>query len=217
MTQTACNMHHHLALDYCPAHYLERWVSSKYGSNYLGNTIKNVSSQIMKYDRSSGAKTSTINDRRYRISLLVSRAVIDFMANGLLRLSSVPRGGKSFPRNYPPCPSDIDYITRIDAYGFSQSMRTGVGQESDAPEHVLSAAAYLGDISLVQYLLAQGVDVNVRSNIFGPPLRNVALKGHLEIARLLLDSGANTDNGCLPGTEEGWQVVKGQHREKTSF
>lgn len=217
MTQTACNMHHHLALDYCPAHYLERWVSSKYGSNYLGNTIKNVSSQIMKYDRSSGAKTSTINDRRYRISLLVSCAVIDFMANGLLRLSSVPRGGKSFPRNYPPCPSDIDYITRIDAYGFSQSMRTGVGQESDAPEHVLSAAAYLGDISLVQYLLAQGVDVNVRSNIFGPPLRNVALKGHLEIARLLLDSGANTDNGCLPGTEEGWQVVKGQHREKTSF
>lgn len=171
----------------------------------------------MKHNRASEAGPFTIDDQGYQLSLLVSRAAIEFMANGLFAVTSVPRGKRKLPRNYQPCPSDIDYIIRLDAHGFAQSMRTGSGQQSDAPEHVISVAAYLGDISLVEHLLAKGGDVKVRSNIFGPPLRNAALGGHLEIVRLLLDKGANADSGCLPGTEEGWQVVKGQHREKTSF
>jgi len=209
-------MHHHLALDYCPAHYLERWTFSKYGNNYLGNTIRNVSSQVIKHNRSSEAKTSTI-DQRYRITLLVSRAAIDFMANELFRVSSVLRRENYIPRNYHPCASDIDFVARLDAYRYSQSMRAESGQRDDALEHVLSAAAYLEDMSLVGHLLTQGVDVNARSNIFGPPLRNAALRGHLEIVRLLLDNGANADDGCLPGTEEGWQVVEGQHHKEPSF
>lgn len=70
---------------------------------------------------------------------------------------------------------------------------------------------------MARHLLALGVDAKVRTNIFGPPLRNAALEGHLEVARLLLDKRANADSKCLPGTEEGWQVLKGQHREKISF
>lgn len=210
-------MLHRLALEYYPAHSLQRWASSKYGNNYLGHTIKSVSSQVMKHSRASEAELFTTDNQGYQLSLLVSRAAIKFMAKDLFAVTSVLRGEQNLPRNYQPCPSDIDYIIQLDAHEFAQSMRTGSGQQSDAPEHVLSVAAYLGDVSLVENHLAQGVDLKVRSNIFGPPLRNAALGGHLEILRALLDKGANADSGCLPGTEEGWQVVKGQHHEKTSF
>lgn len=171
----------------------------------------------MKHSRASEAELFTTDNQGYQLSLLVSRAAIKFMAKDLFAVTSVLRGEQNLPRNYQPCPSDIDYIIQLDAHEFAQSMRTGSGQQSDAPEHVLSVAAYLGDVSLVENHLAQGVDLKVRSNIFGPPLRNAALGGHLEILRALLDKGANADSGCLPGTEEGWQVVKGQHHEKTSF
>lgn len=216
MTRTACNMLHRSALQYFPTHYLQRWAFTKYGDNHLGNTIENVSLQAMKHNRSSEAETSAI-DEGYRISLLVSRAAIEFMDNGAFAVSSVLRGKRKPLRSDRHCLSDLDIIIQFDAYDFAKSMANKFGQKSDAPEHVLSTAAYLGDISLVEHLLEQGVDVNARSNIFGPPLRNAALRGHLEIARLLLNRGANADDGCLPGTEEGWQVVKEQYCKKTSF
>lgn len=69
---------------------------------------------------------------------------------------------------------------------FDQSSRLGKGQTSHAPERLLSAAAYVGDVSVVESLLAQGVDVNAGSNVFGKPLFAAASASHLDIDRLLL-------------------------------
>lgn len=136
-------MLHGLAIQYFPTHYLQRWTFTEYGDNYLGNTIENVSWQAMKQNRSSEAETSAI-DEGYRISLLLSRAAIEFMDNGVFAVSSVLRGKRNPLRSHWHCLSDLDIIIRFDAYDFAKSMASKFGQTSDAPEHVLSAASIWG-------------------------------------------------------------------------
>ena len=172
--------------------------------DYLACTIKHATNQHIKYDIPDH-KRSSPDGRDQLISLAVSRAVIDFMVAGL---GYVLRGKPTREVN-PPCQGDQDYISQIDEYEFDRSMRLGDGQAWDAPEHVLSAAAYLGNIPLVEGLLDQGVvDLNARSNVFGPPLRNAALRGHFEVVRLLLDRGADPDGGSYPRTEEDHRQVE---------
>ncbi|KAL2007052.1 hypothetical protein VTN00DRAFT_8490 [Thermoascus crustaceus] len=93
-------------------------------------------------------------------------------------------------------------------YAFDQSSRLGIGQTSHAPEHLLSAAAYVGDVSVVESLLARGVDVNAGNNVFGKPLFAAASAGNLDVVRLLLARGADADDGVYPRTEDDERLME---------
>jgi len=181
-------------------------VSPNIRDDYLARTIEHVTNQLIKYDITE-QKGSSLNGQNQQIPLAVSCAVIDFMVAGL---GYVVRGEPTREVS-PPCQEDPDYIGHIDGYEFDRSMRLGDCQTCDALEHVLSAAAYLVNRSLLEHLLEQeGMDLIARSNMFGPPLRNAALKGYFEIVRLLLDKGGGPDGGSYPRTEEDYQKVERQ-------
>lgn len=207
VTEALCIIHHSFAFNNLGSisRYFRRWVfSSNTSDNYLKRTIKYVTEQLVKHN------DSRLYDQRslsQSLSLIVSRAAADFMDPGLVGILQ----GRSRSEVKPPSRDDLWYIDSLDEYSFDQSMRYGAGQTSDAPEHILSAAAYMGNISLVKNLLVQGVDVNNSSNTFGRPLKNAALKGHLEIARLLLNKGADPEGESWPRTEEDRQAVENNY------
>ena len=59
-----------------------------------------------------------------------------------------------------------------------------------SPAEQLYAAVAANDIYTTRQLIAEGVDVNVGKV---PPLVEAAFRGHLEIAKILLDHGAMVD------------------------
>ncbi|ODM20705.1 hypothetical protein SI65_03758 [Aspergillus cristatus] len=68
----------------------------------------------------------------------------------------------------------------------------------DAPEHLLSAAACVGSLSLVEYLVKQEQEhcsVSAESDLLETPLSSASRNGHLEIVRLLLSNGADWEAG----------------------
>lgn len=75
-------------------------------------------------------------------------------------------------------------------YG-SQSIRSS----NDISPCILTALAYLGDISRLKPLIDAGVDVNAEGLTMGKPLQAAAAKGHIEIVSLLLKSGADANSG----------------------
>lgn len=81
------------------------------------------------------------------------------------------------------------------------TLQPQTSQRSDAQEHLLSAAANIGDLALVQHLI-KSVDVNIGSYVFGKPLLNAAWKGHLETVQFLLIEGADAEDGAQPQTEQ---------------
>lgn len=112
----------------------------------------------------------------------------------------------------------LEYVWRRISYEYEQSSRLGKGQTSHAPEHLLSAAAYVGDVAVVEGLLAQGVVyVNAGSNVFGKPLFAAASAGHLDIVRLLLARGADADDGAYPGTEDDERLLLESGYDKESI
>ncbi|ODM19179.1 hypothetical protein SI65_05796 [Aspergillus cristatus] len=108
-------------------------------------------------------------NQRQQLSLAISRAAIEFKAPGIY--SSLTNAGTLQPQT---------------------------SQRSDAQEHLLSAAANIGDLALVQHL-AKSVNVKTGSYIFRKLLLNAAWKGHLEIVRFLLteDSRNGHDENAI--------------------
>ena len=61
--------------------------------------------------------------------------------------------------------------------------------------HIVTAAAYLGDLEYITRL-AKGGEVDCSENVyFGNPLRCAVTQGHYELAKLLLDHGADVNHG----------------------
>lgn len=60
----------------------------------------------------------------------------------------------------------------------------------------LHSAAYRGDTESVRSLIADHADINAIARKAGTPLQLAANSGHVETAKVLLDSGADADLGC---------------------
>jgi hypothetical protein len=65
------------------------------------------------------------------------------------------------------------------------------------PKAWIVSAAAAGEIHLVDYLLAHGVDVNTRAQNGESPLGAAAAAGQMEVARLLIIRGARLDDRTL--------------------
>ena len=74
----------------------------------------------------------------------------------------------------------------------------GLRPKKDHQQHILTAAAHLGYTKYVKTLLDDDVSPNHASDIFGLPLAAAAAEGHFALVRLLLDHGANPEDGTAP-------------------
>lgn len=137
---------------------------------------------------------NTFEEQRQRISLEVSRAAIRHAGVGIhAYLNDEERERYYGPDAHLFRPQTEDgYMS--DIYDFVDSVRRGISG-SDGPEHLLSVAAYLGSMCVVEHVLSQGANANSGSNVFGKPLVNAALKGHLDVVRLLVQRGADIQDG----------------------
>lgn len=68
------------------------------------------------------------------------------------------------------------------------------GIQDYSPAGVLYRACDHGDFGLVQKLIQEGVDVNVDDEFFGPGLAVAAYRGHLDVVKFLIHSGAVLTN-----------------------
>ena len=66
-------------------------------------------------------------------------------------------------------------------------------ERTDTPSAALWCAAYNGDTALVSRLIAEGVDINVWDRHGRNALTLACERGHLEVVRLLVNSGAWVD------------------------
>jgi len=78
---------------------------------------------------------------------------------------------------------------------------TAIAPETKSTNSVLQAAA-AGDINQVKTLLSQGVDINVKDDGGLTPLHHAIKEGHMELARFLIDHGAD-----LEAKERKWDYT----------
>lgn len=86
------------------------------------------------------------------------------------------------------------------------------GRSRGNPEAALRDAAWNGDPAEAQKAIARGASVHATSHNGNTALHTVALRGHLDVARLLIGCGARLD--CL--NEDGFtplmNAIRGNHR-----
>ena len=80
------------------------------------------------------------------------------------------------------------------------SLLLGLGCGSEAVQLRLERAVLDGDLGAVQAALDEGADPSVRVESNLTPLTSAALEGHTEIARLLVEAGAELNPPCGPQT-----------------
>ena len=73
-----------------------------------------------------------------------------------------------------------------------QSQLEAMHQAQDGPDVKISMAARKGDLAEVKRLRASGANLNLYRLDPGPPLMEAAAAGHVEVAKYLLDQGAQT-------------------------
>ncbi|KAK0108230.1 hypothetical protein ONS95_003050 [Cadophora gregata] len=62
--------------------------------------------------------------------------------------------------------------------------------DTNVVANALVAAAYLGDLPLIEKLVQRGIDVNTRQVWFTAPLEHACTQGHHDVVKILLDNGA---------------------------
>lgn len=71
-------------------------------------------------------------------------------------------------------------------------------QEPQTPTEKLINAAYAGDITMVEQLLKEGVDVNFKDSYGYTPMYSAASHGKKDVVELLIANGANINNDQSP-------------------
>ena len=85
---------------------------------------------------------------------------------------------------------------RSSAYNDSESMKSIMKIEDEMD--VFVGAAYTGNFAKVREILASNCDVQRGSRFFGSPLQCACSTGHKDIVILLLEHGADVNDGKLP-------------------
>jgi len=88
-------------------------------------------------------------------------------------------------------------VTTVCLFGLMLTISSGLGCSKDDPDSRLLIAAADGDMPIVKTLVEQGAKVNA-TGPYGTSLHRAAYNGHLEVARFLLDHGANVDSEIKP-------------------
>lgn len=81
--------------------------------------------------------------------------------------------------------------------------------------HVLSIAAFRGDLSLVEFLIDQGIDVNTCSPAICSPLSAAAYERHLHVVKCLVERNANPNIGWTDAGPLLIQAVRSKDLETT--
>lgn len=74
---------------------------------------------------------------------------------------------------------------------FIAACAVAVGARADESKDRLWAAAREGDLATIKKLAAEGVDINASTQYGATALSFAADKGHIEVVRFLLESGAD--------------------------
>lgn len=84
-----------------------------------------------------------------------------------------------------------------------------IPSKGDRGVTALQAAASVGDVEMVEYLLSKGAEVNAPAAVANgvTALQAAAIKGHLRIAQILLEHGADVD--AKAGIENGRTAIEG--------
>ena len=89
----------------------------------------------------------------------------------------------------------------------------GKSQPPEPPDISVHEAAEAGNIEVVKYHLAVGVDVNAPDVIKRTPLAYAASEGHKEIAKLLIDKGADVNGMVLDALNPLFSALTRGHKE----
>ena len=81
----------------------------------------------------------------------------------------------------------------------------------------LHVAAKKGNFKIVEYLIHEGIDINIKGDVFdASPLRVAAGEGHMEIVKYLIDNGAELDVS-LAKRNPLFGAIYGGHKEVAEF
>ncbi|PVH85213.1 ankyrin [Cadophora sp. DSE1049] len=73
-----------------------------------------------------------------------------------------------------------------------------IGFDTNVAANALVAAAYIGDLSIIQKLLERGLDINKRQRWFATPLEQSCSHGHYDVVEFLLENGADFAKKSFP-------------------
>jgi hypothetical protein len=106
-----------------------------------------------------------------------------------------------------------DIVKDILDKGADVNERSGCGFGWEPSGSALACAAYEGHIEVVKVLVGRGANVNARSNDGWTPLLSAAKGGYPDIAKLLIESGADIDYAMAylegrPGGAVGFKLLE---------
>jgi uncharacterized protein len=92
----------------------------------------------------------------------------------------------------------VGFVTALGIWLSAGTAATQVARDTANLGAALTAAARHGDVARVRALLRQGAPVDALGKAGGTPLMSAAMEGHADVARVLLQAGANPNARTRP-------------------